>query len=269
MGATLLLWLSAMTFFFTAVFIAAKWFERKNMFAPTAEHLLTPQGVGLPDPSEIFIESGGAKLHAWHFKKNVLSPTLLYIHGNAGNIADRLPVIKGYLKIGLNVLIYDPRGYGKSYGRQTEKNFVADAVAAYRHLVQKCGIYANNIILLGQSLGGIAALKLANSEKCKGLILEGTFVSVPQLARDLYPTLPVWMLASRNFNNENEVRKLKIPVLFICGTLDATIPHHHTKRLYESAHEPRELIVIEGAGHTDMYLVAPDIYYGAIARFVK
>ncbi len=252
-----------------SLFVVARWYEGKAMFEPSRKHLLTPQGVGLPPPMEIFIDSGGAKIHAWFFARDLSAPTLLYIHGNAGNAADRLPVIKGYLDLGLNVFIYDPRGYGKSEGKATPGNFMADAFTAYRHLTEKRGIDPSAIVVLGQSLGGMAALRLANSVKCKGLALEGTFVSVRQLVKDLHPKIPVWLLVTSCQDNEREIRKLKVPVLLIFGTMDGTIPTYHSKRLFKAAHQPCELLEVKGAGHTDMYMVAPKLYYGAIARFAK
>jgi fermentation-respiration switch protein FrsA (DUF1100 family) len=172
------------------------------------------------------------------------------------------------LGLGLNVFIYDPRGYGKSQGRATPTNFVRDAFAVYDHLIEKCGIDPAMIVVLGQSLGGIASLRLANGVKCGGLILEGVFFSVRRLAMDKYPSLLAWMFILPRFDNESEIRKLKIPVLLITGELDDVIPASHTKMLFESAPEPKELLIVDGAAHTDMYLKAPDLYYGTFRRFI-
>ena len=248
---------------------ATKWYERNAMFAPTMEHALTPAEAGLPPPQEIFLDSGGAKIHSWFFAGNPTATTILYIHGNGGNVADRLPVIRGYLDLGLGTFIYDPRGYGKSGGRATRENFVEDAFRAYRYLVDERGIEPSSIVILGQSLGGAAALLLANEATCKGLILEGAFVSIREVAKDIYPNLPVFLLASTYWDNEREIRKIRVPVLLMCGSLDETINPRHTRRLFDAAHEPRELVVIDGAGHADMCLHAPEVYYGAIARLAK
>lgn len=248
---------------------ATKLYERGAMFAPTREHLQTPAEAGLPRPLEAYIVSGDAKIHSWFFAGNPAAPVILYIHGNGGNVSDRLPVIRGYLGLGLGAFIYDPRGYGKSGGKATRENFMEDAFRAYRFLVDERGIKPSSVVILGQSLGAVAAIRLANEMECRGLILEGAFVSVREVARDLYPDLPVWLLASTYWDNEKEIRKLKVPVLLVCGSMDETINPRHTRRLFEAAPEPRELLTVEGAGHADMYLIAPELYYGAIARFVK
>jgi hypothetical protein len=269
MTADSLLIIAALGFVLAIPFVAAELYERAEMFKPTREHALTPSDVGLPPPREMFIDSGGAKLYSWFFQTSPSATTLLYVHGNAGNMADRLRVIKGYLSLGLNVFIYDPRGYGKSEGVATPDNFIRDALSAYSHLVDKSGVHPSQIVVLGQSLGGIAALRLVNGVKCRGLILEGAFASVRWLARDRFPNLPVWVFVLPRLDNEREIRKLSVPVLLISGALDDTIPPRHSKLLFESAPEPRELLVVDGAAHSDMYSVAPELYYGAIGRFVK
>jgi pimeloyl-ACP methyl ester carboxylesterase len=129
-------------------------YERAEMFKPAEGHAETPEGLGIPTPREIFIDSGGDKIHAWFFQTSPSAPTLMYVHGNAGNIADRLGQIKGYLKLGLNVFIYDPRGYGKSGGKPTPESFVEDAFTAHAYLTGEIGIDRSQIVVLGQSLGG-------------------------------------------------------------------------------------------------------------------
>jgi hypothetical protein len=264
-----LILLSAVSAVIAVPFLLVGFYVRVGMFKPTKEHLETPAGVGVQAPVEVFVDSGGEKLHCWYFRAGASAPTILYVHGNAGNIADRLKVIKGYVNLGFNVFIYDPRGYGKSGGIATADNFIQDAVSAYDHLTKHIGADPSQITVLGQSLGGMAALPLANNFKCKGLVLEGTFVSVRQLAKDLYPKLPLWLFVSNIGDNEAEMRKLKLPVLLICGEHDDTIPPAHSKRLFEAAKEPRELLVVKGATHTDMYAKEPGLYYGAMGRFVK
>ncbi len=252
-----------------ALLIAAgRWHETASMFQPSRGDVRVPDDYQ-PKPQDVFIDTGGGVIHGWFFAADENAPTILYIHGNADTIVQRLDVIKGYIGLGLNVFIYDPHGYGKSEGTANRANFVADAFAAYDHLTERMRIRPGNIVVLGQSLGGVPALRMANRKPVAGLILEGTFTNVRQLARDRYPWLPVWLLASTDFDNGREIRRLKIPVLIINGTMDATIAPYHSRRLFELAPEPREYLRVEGAGHTTMFETAPEAYYGAIARFVK
>ncbi|TBR20559.1 MAG: alpha/beta hydrolase [Candidatus Nitrosotenuis sp.] len=242
--------------------------EARSIFQPSRGDIRVP-GDYHPKPQDLFIDTGNGAIHGWFFAVNRDAPTILYIHGNADTIVQRLPVIKGYIGLGLNVFIYDPHGYGKSEGTAGKSNFVSDAFAAYRHLTEQMRIPPGRIVVLGQSLGGVPALRMANSEPVAGLILEGTFTSIRQMARDRYPLLPLWLLASGDFDNEREIRRLKIPLLIINGTADSTVAPYHSQRLFDIAPKPCEYIRIEGAGHTTMFETAPDIYYGAIARFVQ
>lgn len=250
------------------LFAVARWHETRSILQPARSDVHVP-GDYHPKPHDLFIDTGTGVIHGWFFAVNQNAPTLLYIHGNADTIAQRLPVIKGYIGLGLNVCIHDPRGYGKSEGVANKANFVSDAFAVYHHLTEHMGIPPHRIIVLGQSLGGVPALRMANHKPVAGLVLEGTFMSIRQMARDIYPALPIWLLASTDFDNEREIRRLKIPVLIINGSADTTIASYHSQRLFDIAPEPREYVRIDGAGHTTMFEIAPDAYYGAIARFVQ
>ncbi|MBI5638486.1 MAG: alpha/beta hydrolase [Nitrospinae bacterium] len=262
------MWILAAALGVALLLAAGRRHEAASMFQPARGDVRVPDDYQ-PKPRDVFIDTGNGVIHGWFFAADQNAPTLLYIHGNADTIVQRLPVIKGYIGLGLNVFIYDPHGYGKSEGAADKSNFVSDAFAAYHYLTEQLRIPPGGIIVLGQSLGGVPALRMANSKPVAGLILEGTFTSVRQMARDLYPTLPVWLLASGDFDNGREIRRLKIPVLIINGTADATIAPYHSQRLFDLAPEPREYLRVEGAGHTTMFETAPEAYYGAIARFVK
>ncbi len=222
-----------------------------------------------PKPRDVFIDTGRGEIHGWFFAADQNAPTLLYIHGNADTIAKRLEAIKGYIGLGLNVFIYDPHGFGRSQGASNRFNFVSDAFAAYHYLTERMRIRPNNIVVLGQSLGGVPALRLANKERVGGLILEGTFISIRQMARDMYPALPIWLLASSDYDNERQIRRLKTPLLIINGSADTVIAPYHSQRLFDMAPEPREYVRVDGAEHTTMYEISPEIYYGAIARFIE
>lgn len=250
------------------LFAVVRWSESRSILQPSRQDVRIPDNYH-PKPRDVFLDTGTGVVHGWFFDVDKNAPTILYIHGNADTIAQRLPVIGGYLRLGLNVFIYDPHGYGKSEGRANRSNFVSDAFAAYLYLTEDLRMSPKKIVVLGQSLGGVPALRMANSEPVAGVILEGTFVSIRAMVRDLYPRLPVWLLASAGFDNGREIRKLKIPVLLINGTMDATVAPHHSQRLFDLAPEPREYLRVEGAGHTTMFETAPDAYYGAIDRFVR
>ncbi len=245
-----------------------RWHETAAILHPSRGDVSVPADYN-PKPRDVFIDTGHGVIHGWFFAVDQNAPTLFYIHGNSDTIVKRLPVIKGYIGLGLNVFIYDPHGFGKSQGGGNRFNFVSDAFAAYHYLTERMRLRPRTIIVLGQSLGGVPALRLANKEMVGGLILEGTFTSIRQMARDMYPSLPIWLLASSDYDNEREVRRLKTPVLIINGSADLVIAPYHSQRLFDLAPEPRDYVRIDGAGHTTMFEIAPETYYGAIARFIQ
>jgi hypothetical protein len=271
-GSMRLLFEAAALVFLFSVFslVLVRWMENRMMFAPSAEHELYPERFGL-EPEEVWIAAGedGDKIHGWYFNSSPGNVVILYAHGNGGNIADRLPVIKGYVESGYDLFIYDYRGFGKSGGSPGRKRFIEDNFAAYDYLTKTRSVDPSEIVLLGQSLGGAVVLRLANEIKCRAVILEGTFFSIKQIARDLYPYIPVWIAASSDLDNGREVKKLGCPLLLIHGTDDTTLPHYHSEMLYEAARDPKEFLSIKGAGHTDLYAVNPSRYYGAISRFIE
>jgi hypothetical protein len=252
--------------FLAAAFALGRMHESNSLLHPSHERDYSPSEFGLM-PEEVFFYSAGQKVHAWYFSGEPEKPTLLYLQGNAGTSANRLGAIKGYVDLGLNVFIYEPRGFGQSAGMAVRENFIEDSVSAYNYLVGSRKTNPDSIFILGQSLGGIPTLRLANSVKCKGIILEGTLVSIRQMAKDFYPNLPIWLLASSDFDNSAQVVNIKVPVLFIVGAADDIIAPYHSRKLYELAPNPKELVLVEGAAHTDMFKVNPGLYYGAIAKF--
>lgn len=252
--------------FLAAALALGRWHETNSLLHPSRGYDYSPGEFGLA-PDEVFFNSAGQKVHGLYFHGRPGYPVILYIQGNAGTAANRLGVIKGYVDMGLDVFIYEPRGFGLSGGMAVKEGFVEDAAAAYDYLVNARRVAPDSIFILGQSLGGIPALRLANGVKCKGIILEGTLVSIRQMAKDFYPDAPIWLLASSDFDNAPQVANLKVPVLFIVGARDDLIAPYHTKKLYELAPNPKELVVVEGSAHTDMFMVNPELYYGAIAKF--
>lgn len=247
--------------------VFVKWYEASLLFYPEKDFLLDPSEFGLA-PRDVTIATGsrGEKIHGWFFGSKG-DKTIFYVHGNGGNNSDRLPVIKKYVENGFNLFIFDFRGFGKSDGRPTKKGIIEDTFAAYDYLVESLGIPPENIIILGQSLGGVPALRLANSRKCFGLILEGIFFSIREMARDIYSPNPLWRLASSSFNNGKEIKKLKVPVLLIHGRMDDVVPVRHSRMLYEVSPEPKELIIFETAAHVDMYEADPRLYFESLLSF--
>ncbi len=261
--------ISAIFIAVTLMFIFGRWYESKALFYPDKDFTILPKDIGLT-AEDIFLEVGTdkEKIHGWFFNSaNSNGKTILYIHGNAGNISDRLPVIKGYLEHRFAVFIFDFRGYGKSEGNPTKDGIVEDSLAAYDFMINKKGVGPENIIIIGQSLGGAPALKLANMRESAGVIMEGCFYSIKEIAKDIFSPLPIWILASSALNNGLEIKKLKVPLLLIHGKNDNVINYRHSLKLFEEANEPKKFVTFENAGHVDMYESDPSLYYGSIIDF--
>ena len=214
--------------------------------------VMTPNDVGI-DYQDVSIETAdGVTLHGWFITGR--SPrVLLFFHGNAGNISHRLDSIAQFRDLGLSVFIIDYRGYGQSEGRTTEKGMYRDADAAWSYLIESRGVAARDIAIFGRSLGASVASRLAMQNQPLALILESSFTSVPDIAQDLYPWLPVRWLSRLSHATRDYVRDVHCPVLVVHSRDDEIIPFHHSETIFASANEPRTLLAIRGT-HNDAFL---------------
>ncbi len=205
------------------------------------------------DYEDVFIETiDGVTLHGW-FIAGRSSRVLLFFHGNAGNISHRLDSIRQFRNLGLSVLIIDYRGYGQSDGRTTESGIYRDADAAWRYLTETRGVRPNNVVIFGRSLGGSVAARLAARQHPLALIVESSFSSVPDIAQELYPWLPVRWLSRLSHATRDYVRDVDCPVLVVHSRDDEIIPFHHGQAIFAAAPEPRTLLTLRGS-HNDAYL---------------
>ncbi|MCM8782094.1 MAG: alpha/beta hydrolase [Candidatus Omnitrophica bacterium] len=228
---------------------------------------LTPKDIGLEYEDVYFETKDGIKLNGWLVPKNDSAAYLLFCHGNAGNISHRLEMIDIFIKIGLNVFIFDYRGYGRSQGIPSEGGIYQDVRAAYNYLISK-GINEKNIVVFGESLGGAAAVDLAKDLERGALITEGLFTSVPNMAGEIYPCLPIKFVISSRYDNISKIKNIKIPKLIIHSKDDEIIPYHHGERLFKSAKPPKDFFQLRG-GHTDGVLLMRDEFSRAIENFLK
>lgn len=227
---------------------------------------MTPNDVGM-DYRDVFIETtDGVTLHGW-FIGAPSSRVLLFFHGNAGNISHRLESIRQFRELGLSVLIIDYRGYGRSEGRTTEKGVYRDADAAWRYLVEDRGIAASDIVIFGRSLGASVASRLAAQQHPLALIVESSFTSVPDIARDLYPWLPVRWLTRLSHATRDYVRDVRCPVLVVHSRDDEIIPFHHGEAIFAAANEPRTLLATRGT-HNDAFIRDERAYVAGLRTFL-
>ncbi len=254
-----------------ALFVTYVYFTQSQLLflphipGPSLRHIPTDVGLAF---EELSLETAdGEKLNGWYVPADQARGTLLFFHGNAGNISHRLDSIAIFHRLGLNVLIFDYRGYGLSSGKPSEAGTYRDAEAAWHHLVEERGIAPASIVLFGRSLGGAVATWLAMRAQPAGLIIESSFTSVPDLGSELYPWLPVRWLSRLQYNTRERLGTVRAPVLVIHSTQDEIIPFRHGRSLYEAANEPRHLLEMVG-GHNDGFMVSGEAYRRGIDVFL-
>jgi fermentation-respiration switch protein FrsA (DUF1100 family) len=235
------------------LFIMLRWFEHSQVYHPN--RTLDAAGSELNRPFEdVFFEAADRiKVNGWFFPADTNSPraslVVLVCHGNAGNISHRLDLCRALLATGVNVFLFDYRGYGRSEGRPSEKGTYRDAEAAYQWLQGK-GFAGTNIVAYGESLGGGVAAELALRQPVGGLILRSTFTSIPDLGAELFPWLPVRWLASIRYDTCRKLPRLKNPVLVMHSRADELVGFRHGERNFAAANEPKLFWELSGM-HND------------------
>lgn len=235
---------------------------------PGRELAATPADAGLAF-EEVQIEtSDGLALHAWHVPAASNRATLLFFHGNAGNISHRLDSIRIFHELGLSVLILDYRGYGRSQGSPSEEGTRRDARAAWRQLVEDRGLAPGEIVVFGRSLGAAVAAELARGREPAAVILESAFTSVPDIAQEAYWFLPARWLSRFEYATAEYVAEIPAPVLVIHSEDDEIIPFHHGRAVFEAAREPKRLLVLRG-DHNTGFLISESDYRRGIDEFLS
>jgi fermentation-respiration switch protein FrsA (DUF1100 family) len=222
----------------------------------------------LPVQDIWFEAQDGVKLHGWYVPSDKAVATLLFFHGNAGNITHRLENIFFLHHLKLNVFIFDYRGFGRSEGDPDEEGIRLDSQAAYDTLLTQPGVSVPSLFLFGRSLGAAFASYTASQNPAAGLILESAFTNADDMADRMFPILPVGWFISSELNTQEHVAHLNVPKLFIHGTRDTIIPYTLGRELYKGAAEPKEFYSINGAGHNNTYRVGGKEYFDAIKEFI-
>lgn len=260
--AAALFYIGTVTYFFLI--------QKSLVYFPSSEIWMTPDMMGL-DYEEVFINTAdGERIAAWYLPKKDSRGTLLFFHGNAGNISHRLDSLRIFNELGLNTLIIDYRGYGASSGSPSEKGLYMDAVAAYEYLVDEKEISPDRLMIFGRSLGGGVASYLASVKlPAAGMILESVFISMPELGREIYPFIPVRLIARERFSVLENINNSEIPLLVVHSPDDEIIPFSHGKKIYEnSSSEIKEFLKIRGS-HNEGFFRSMDIYMKGLDNFLN
>jgi hypothetical protein len=223
--------------------------------------------------------SDGVRLHGWLCTPHIgrrgggLEPvkteaTLLFLHGNAGNISHRYEIMNDLVKLPVNVLIIDYRGYGKSEGRPSEQGLYTDARAAWDYLTTARGVPASRILIFGESLGGAVAIDLASKVSACGLVVQSSFTSIADMATELLPFVPHFMLRTK-MDSLSKITGVSCPKLFIHSQADEIIPYRLGRRLFDAAHAPKQFYEVKDAPHNLTFDIGGAAYYEALRDFIN
>ncbi|MGD8568068.1 MAG: alpha/beta hydrolase [Gammaproteobacteria bacterium] len=219
------------------------------VFKPTGKLLGTPADFDINYEDVCLTSPGQDTLHGWWIKGRKRDKAVMLFHGTTGNISYELPTIRFLQSLGLSVFAVDYPGYGQSEGQPSERGCLEAADRAMQYLQQVKGFEPGHVVYFGKSLGGALAAYLATKEKSAGLVLHGTFTSVPDLAAQLFPFFPVIKLFVRTkLNCLVWLKHCKGPLLLLHAKADDFIPISHAHRLFQSATVPKKFLQIPG-GH--------------------
>ncbi len=223
-----------------------------------------PAGLAFEDAW--FQAADGTRLHGWYVPHADPRAVVLFSHGNAGNLSGRAEMVRIlHERVGVAVLIFDYRGYGRSEGKPDEPGVMADGRAARAWLARRENIVETDIVLMGRSLGAGVAVDLAAADGARALVLESAFSSVPDVAAYYYPWLPVHLMMRTRLDSAGKIAAYHGPLLQTHGNADTIIPIQFGRRLFDAANQPKQFITIPDRDHNDPQ---PLQYYDELTAFL-
>lgn len=253
--------------FIFVIFAYVRYVEKKSIFIPSYAIEFTPSDMNLQYEDVYFKTPDGHILNGWLIPAQDAKYTLLFFHGNGGNICHRLEKIAMFNKLKLNAFIIDYRGYGKSSGSPSEAGIYRDAGASYDYLLLNKQIPQDTIIIYGESLGSAVAIDLASRKKAAALIVDSGFTSARDMSRAVFPLLPTIFLSTR-FDSLPKIKKISIPKLIIHSINDEIVPFKFGKNLFDEASQPKELLKIHGS-HNTGFMDSSEEFVKGIGSFIE
>lgn len=250
--------------------LAGCYVEEQFIFFPSAEISRTPRNYGLAFEDVYVKTEDGVTLNGWFVPHPGASTTLLWFHGNGGNIGHRsehLKLLHDNLKS--HIFIFDYRGYGRSDGRPSEEGTYKDGIAALAHLRSRKEVQSKQIVFFGQSLGAAVATEIAVRESCLALILEAPFTSIRDMARIALPFLPIGLFLRTKYDNLDKIKKVQAPILVLHGDRDEIVPFAQGQQIFAAAPQPKRFYAIRGSAHNDTYSVGGEAYFLALKEFIE
>ena len=264
--------LGILTTLYLTCFLLVRYGQTRLIFVPDSHIKSTPQEYNL-DYQEVWIDVGEDKIHGWWIPSaQQTAPTLLYFHGNGSNNGDLVEVAAIFHDLGVSVLLIDYRGYGKSSPVfPNETRVYQDAEAAWQYLTKNRD-EPQNIFVYGHSLGGAIAIELATRHPdMAGLIVEGTFTSMRDMAKFIswLRIFPSDWLVTQHFDSISKIKSLSTPLLILHGSADDIIPVAMAKELFAAALQPKELVIIPQANHNDLPEFGDRLFLFSLQKFVQ
>ena len=231
------------------------------------EVTVSPQAYGLAfEPAEIRT-SDGETLHGWWVPADKARATVLFLHGNAGNISHRLDYLLMFNRLGHSTFIVDYRGYGRSSGAPSEEGTYRDAEAAWDYLRQARSVRQQDLVIVGESLGGGVATWLAARVAPRALLLFSTFTSVNDLGSEIYWFLPVRLINRIRYDNLGNLERISAPLFVAHSRDDEIVPYAHGRRLFDAAREPKEFLEMRGS-HNEGLVFARKEWMAQLGSFL-
>jgi fermentation-respiration switch protein FrsA (DUF1100 family) len=244
--------------------------DEKFIFFPSSAIEVTPKDYGLDYEDVYFTTSDGVRLNGWLVRHPEAKTTLLWFHGNGGNISHRAHGARMlYDAVKANIFMIDYRGYGNSQGVVSEAGTYEDARAALRYLRGRRDIDPKRIVFFGQSLGAAVAADLAGREECLAVILEAPFASIREMAKAIYPFLPLGPLIQTRYDVVEKVKAVKAPLLVVHGERDDIVPFEQGKKVFDAAAGPKQFHALRGAHHNDTFEIGGAAYFAVITSFIE
>jgi fermentation-respiration switch protein FrsA (DUF1100 family) len=252
--------------------LALLWSQQRRLIYLPAPRAVPPAEALLPGAEEVsFPTEDGLRLDGWFLPAAAAGrgPAVLVCNGNAGNRSLRAPLAAALARAGLAVLLFDYRGYAANPGRPTEPGLAADARAAAAYLAGRPEGDPARLVYFGESLGAAVALRLATERPPAALVLRSPFWSLAEVGRVHYPWLPVSLLLADRYDAAGRVGRLAAPLLVVAGERDRIVPAAHSRRLFDAAPQPKRFVLLPGADHNDLDLLAGPRLLDEVTAFLR
>jgi fermentation-respiration switch protein FrsA (DUF1100 family) len=252
--------------------LALLWSQQRRLIYLPAPRAVPPAAALLPGAEEVsFPTEDGLRLDGWFLPAAAAGrgPAVLVCNGNAGNRSLRAPLAAALARAGLAVLLFDYRGYAANPGRPTEPGLAADARAAAAYLAGRPEVDPARLVYFGESLGAAVALRLATERPPAALVLRSPFWSLAEVGRVHYPWLPVSLLLADRYDAAGRVGRLAAPLLVVAGERDRIVPAAHSRRLFDAAPQPKRFVLLAGADHNDLDLLAGPRLLDEVTAFLR